>query len=438
MALLMSSTDNSRDDEAPKVSLGYAWLVFALTFGLMLSDYMSRQVINAVFPSLKVEWALTDTQLGALVGVVALTVGVMSFPISLMADRWGRVKSATLMAIVWGLATVACGLSGNFLAMFVARALVGLGEAGYGSAGGAILLSVFPRRLHSTVVGAFLAAALFGSVLGVVFGGVLAQHYGWRMAFIVVGAGGLILALIYPLVVREPTRAKAQSTTERLPLKAVIRQLLTTRTALWTYLGSGLQMFIQGAVVAWIPSYLNRFHGMDMAKSATVAGVLLLAAGLGMIFGGMLADRLSRHNQRNRLLVPMVYALISGVILLVAFSLPNSPLQLVVIACGLLIGGGFAGPSGAVVSDVTHASIRASALATLVLANNIVGLAPGPFITGLLADLFNLQVAMSVVPLVSLGAAYAYYRASQRYLDDMTAASADAAGNNHAPVACNS
>ncbi|MDT4840377.1 putative L-galactonate transporter [compost metagenome] len=429
MALPISSTAITADD-APLISRGYVWLVFALTFGLMLSDYMSRQVINAVFPSLKAEWALSDTQLGALVSVVALTVGVMSFPISLMADRWGRVKSVTLMAIVWGLATVACGLSGNFLAMFLARAMVGLGEAGYGSAGGAILLSVFPRRLHSTVVGAFLAAGLFGSVLGVLIGGVLAQNYGWRMAFIVVGAGGLILALIYPLVVREPAQLKVQSKAERLPLKAVIRQLLTTRTALWTYLGSGLQMYIQGAVIAWTPSYLNRFHGMDMAKSATVAGMLLLASGIGMIFGGVLADRLSRHNPRNRLRVPMAYALISSVILLVAFSLPPSTLQLAVIAIGLLIGAGFAGPSGAVVSDVTHASIRASALATLVLANNFIGLAPGPFVTGLLADIFNLQVAMAVVPLASLGAAYAYYRASRCYLDDMVDTSADETASN--------
>lgn len=182
MALHLCSHTTTIDD-SPPVSRRYAWLVFVLTFGLMLSDYMSRQVINAVFPSLKAEWALSDTQLGLLVSVVALTVGIMTFPISLLADRWGRVKSATIMAIVWGLATIACGLSGNFLALFLARAMVGLGEAGYGSAGGAILLSVFPRRLHATVVGAFLSAALFGSVLGVVLGGTLAQHYGWRMAF---------------------------------------------------------------------------------------------------------------------------------------------------------------------------------------------------------------------------------------------------------------
>ena len=138
--------------------------MLALTFGLMLSDYMSRQVINAVFPTLKAEWALTDSQLGMLVSVVALLVGVMCFPIALLADRIGRVKAATVMAVMWGIATVGSGLTGNFMQMLFARALVGLGEAGYGGAGGAILVSVFPPQQRATVIGAFFSAGLFGPV----------------------------------------------------------------------------------------------------------------------------------------------------------------------------------------------------------------------------------------------------------------------------------
>ena len=419
MAMPLPSNDSTLDDEQPPTaSRGYAWLVFALTFGLMLSDSMSRQAINAVFPSLKAEWALSDTQLGALVSVVALTVGLMTFPISLLADRWGRVRSATAMALVWGLATIACGLSGNFLLMFIARAVVGLGEAGYGSAGGAILLSVFPRRLHATVVGAFLAAALFGSVLGVIFGGMIAQHMGWRMAFILVGAGGLVLAVIYPLVVREPQAVAGKD--QRMPLKAVLRALLTSRTALWTYLGSGLLMFIQGAVIAWMPSYLNRYYAMDMTQSATGAGLLVLVAGIGMTAGGALVDRLSRGNVRNKLRIPMLYALGSSLLLLAAFALPAGNPQLLLIGLGLLVGGGFAGPSGSVVADVTPAAIHASAFAVLTLANNIFGLAPGPFITGALADAFSLQTAMALAPLVGLGSAAAYWMASRFYLNEVT------------------
>src|SRR5258707_8257690 len=110
-------------------SSGYAWVVFALTFGLMLSDYLSRQVIGAVFPFLKADWGVSDSELGALVSVVSLVVGVLTIPMSLIADRWGRVKSITLMAFVWCLATIGCGLAASYSQLLAARAVVGLGEA---------------------------------------------------------------------------------------------------------------------------------------------------------------------------------------------------------------------------------------------------------------------------------------------------------------------
>lgn len=416
MALLVSSGD-ATDDRDPPVTRRYAWIAFALVVGLMLSDYLSRQVINAVFPFLKVEWSLSDAQLGSLASVVALVVGVMTFPISLLADRFGRVKSATAMALVWGLATIACGLSGNFVSLFIARALVGLGEAGYGSAGGAILTSVFPRRMHSTVMGAFLAAALFGSVLGVVLGGVIAKHFGWQMAFIIVGAGGLLLAIVFPLFVKEPP-SPATKGAPALPLREVLRELFRFPTVRFTYLASGLQMFVQGSVIAWIPSYLNRYYGLDGAESGIRAGVLVLIGGVGMVLGGIAVDRLSVNRQRNRLFVPAVYALVSGAILIGAFLLPAGPVQFALIATGLFVGSGFAGPSGAVVADVTSRAITATAFATLTLANNLIGLAPGPFVTGLLADAAGLGVAMCVVPIASLLSAGFYFLASRHYDND--------------------
>jgi MFS family permease len=107
----------------------YAWVVFALTFGLLISDYMARQVLNAVFPLLKAEWALSDGQLGLLSGVVAIMVGLLTFPLSLVADRWGRVKSLTAMAVLWSLATLLCAVASNYQQMLAGRVLVGVGEA---------------------------------------------------------------------------------------------------------------------------------------------------------------------------------------------------------------------------------------------------------------------------------------------------------------------
>src|SRR3990167_11487488 len=106
------------DDTAVGVARPYAWIVFALTFGLLISDYMSRQVLNAVFPMLKGEWALSDGQLGLLSGIVALMVGLLTFPLSLLADRFGRVKSLALMAMLWSLATLGCALAENYQQMF--------------------------------------------------------------------------------------------------------------------------------------------------------------------------------------------------------------------------------------------------------------------------------------------------------------------------------
>src|SRR5690242_20528094 len=139
------------------VSKGYAWTVFALGFGLLLSDYMSRQVLNAVFPMLKAEWLLSDAALGSLSGVVALAVGVLTFPLSLMADRWGRVRCLLLAATMWSLATLGCAMAADYGEMFVARLFVGIGEAAYGSVGIAVVLSIFPVALRATLSGAFIA-----------------------------------------------------------------------------------------------------------------------------------------------------------------------------------------------------------------------------------------------------------------------------------------
>src|SRR3954453_5008466 len=109
----------------------YAWVVFALTFGLLISDYMARQVLNAVFPLLKAEWGLTDGQLGFLAGVVPLMVGLLTLPVSLLADRFGRARSIVLMALLWSLATLLCGVARSYDQMLAARVLVGVGEAAY-------------------------------------------------------------------------------------------------------------------------------------------------------------------------------------------------------------------------------------------------------------------------------------------------------------------
>src|SRR5215468_5146211 len=186
-----------RDPDSYLTSRPYAWLVFALTFLLMVFDFVDRQIIVSMFPHLKAEWHLSDAQLGVLVSVVSVTVALGTFPLAVLVDRWSRVKSIALMAIVWSLATLACGLSRNFGQLVIARSVIGLGGAGYGPAGGALLSTIFPARLRGTIRGAFLAAASLGAVLGVMLGGLIAARWGWQAGFGVVGVPGLILGLVF-------------------------------------------------------------------------------------------------------------------------------------------------------------------------------------------------------------------------------------------------
>jgi MFS family permease len=179
-----------------QVSKARAWFAFTLAFLLMAFDFIDRQVVISMFPHLKAEWGISDSQLGGLVSIISITIAVGSLPVSLLTDRWSRVKSIVVMGSLWSLATIACAFAHNYGQLLAARSFIGLGEAGYGPAGGAILASVFPARLRATVIGGFLAAASVGSVLGVVLGGIITVHWGWQAAFGIVGAPGLVVALV--------------------------------------------------------------------------------------------------------------------------------------------------------------------------------------------------------------------------------------------------
>ncbi|KQW82953.1 MFS transporter [Brevundimonas sp. Root1279] len=410
-----------------RVSLRYAWVVFALTFGLLISDYMSRQVLNAVFPLLKAEWALTDTQLGSLSGIVALMVGLLTFPLSLLAEWIGRVRSIVAMAVLWSLATLGCALAQSFDQMLLARFFVGLGEAAYGSVGIAVVISVFPVHMRATLTGAFMAGGMAGSVLGMAVGGIFAAQFGWRAAFAVMAAFGLVLAIIYPFVVRQSRIGGGKPAAGSEPRPSYLKSLgslVATRSVVSAYVGSGLQLFISGAMIVWMPSYLNRYHAMAPDKAAVTAAGLVLVSGTGMVLWGMISDRLSRHFKPRKATLAITLCLLCCGLLSVAFRMPSGSAQLLVIAAGLFVAAGTTGPSGAMVANLTHPAVHGAAFAALTLANNLLGLAPGPLVTGALADRMGLDAAFQLIPLISLPAALAFWVVRAHYGRDLAASEA--------------
>jgi MFS family permease len=390
---------------------GRAWLVFAVSFALLLSDYMSRQVLAAVFPLLKVEWALSDAKLGALGGVVALMVGVLTVPLSLVADRFGRARSVAAMALTWSLATLACALCANYGQLMLARLVLGVGEAAYGSVGLAVVFTFFPRSFRATITGAFMAGGVFGSFAGLILGGGVAARFGWRGSFVAMALFGLALAAVYALVVRTARTSSAEAADRpaaELTPRAIVAGLFGSPAVVLTYVASGLQLFVLGALTAWTPSYLNRALGFAPSKAAAIAAVLLLASGVGMVVWGGLTDRLCAGRAHRRPTLAAAYALVTFGFLQAAFALPPGPLQLGCALIGLFCAGATAGPAGAIVADGAPSAMHGAALAVLTLANNLLGLAPGPAVTGVLADHVGLQTALRLSVGAALLAAVAF------------------------------
>jgi len=416
----------------------YAWLVFALTFGLLISDYMARQVLNAVFPLLKAEWLLSDAQLGSLSSVVALMVGVLTFPLSLLADRWGRIRSLVIMAALWSLATLACGLAQSYGQMLLGRMFVGVGEAAYGSVGIAVVLTVFPTRMRATMASAFMAGGLFGQVLGVGIGGQAAAAFGWRWAFVAIALVGLGLTLIYPLVVRERwVKALSESLREHDPeIRSTtlpsLRSLVANRAVLCAYLGSGLQLYVAGTIPAWLPTYFTRYYGLGIGRAGSLAALFLLTGAVGMVLCGMLSDRLATHRPERKIDLAIFYCLTCALLIFAAFQFQPGVTQLALLGAATFVAAGTTGPAGAMVANLTPRAIHGTAFATLTLANNLFGLAPGPVLTGRLADALGLLGALRLLPIACLLSIAAFVVARTTYRADLSRVTASSAKETRA------
>ena len=407
------------DEPGPDRTSAYGWLVFAISFGLLMSDHMARQVLGAVNPLLKAEWTLSDAEVASLSSVVALAVGLLTFPLSLAADRFGRVRSLFAMATLWSLATLAGAFAQSYQQMLVARLLVGVGEAAYGSVGIAVVLAVFPRHLRATLSSSFLAGSVVGQMLGVALGGQVAALHGWRTAFQVIGLFGLVLAVAYPLIVRE----SRIGTTAREPIVwRELGQALFGKPLLWLcYFASGSQLFCSGALAVWMPSLLNRYYAMPVDRAGKVTALYLLVSAVGMVLCGIAADRAARRNPALKPRLALGYSLASTALLALAFLLPPGQPQLVVLAGAAFVVPGVVGIAGAMVANLTPRKVHGTAMALLALSNNLVGLAPGPFLTGWLADRVGLLDAMKILPIPCLLCALSLYLARKPYAAQMAA-----------------
>ncbi len=419
------------DDAVRPVSMatparGFAWVIFGLVLALMVVNFVDRQVVVSMFPHLAREWALSDRELGALASIVALVVALLTIPLSYLVDRLPRLQALATMGFVWSAATMAGALAASYAQLLTLRGLVGVGEAAYGAAAAALVATLFPERQRSTMLAAFLSAALLGSVLGVALGGVVATRWGWRTAFMVAGAPGLALALALAVAARSRAGRAAAALTApalRASVRQALRAVSSSRTLLMSSLATGAQLVMVSSILAWTPSFLVRYHGLAPDMAALVAAALVSLSAGGSIVVGALADRATARMPRARPIAASLAALASALFLWPAFLAGIAPSwQLAALAMCALVMGGTIGPSGAMAIDVAPASLRVTFASVAACIQGGLGLATGPILAGVISDRHGLAAAFKVLPFFSLLAAGLFVVAARHYLRDVARA----------------
>jgi MFS family permease len=388
------------------VTRGYARYVLAVMVGINFLNYMDRYVGAAASPLIQKEFHLDDSQVGILGSAFLLVYALAAVPFGYWADRGIRKTVVAAGVAIWSVATLFTGFARSFPQLFVSRAVLGIGEAGYYPAGTSLLSDYFPKEERGRVMSIWGAGSTFGIAVGFAGGGYIAEKFGWRSAFFFAAVPGILFALL-AFGLREPLRGSAESigrAVERIH-EASLRNfldLLRIRTLRATILSQTLLYFVLASNAFWLPILLTRRFNLSVGKAGLLAGVVLVVGGLiGTLAGGWIADRRAKTNPAAHLEVGIAGFLLGAVFITVALVAPLNagpipvfvPAFLLAVACLSL----YSGPFTAVAQNVVSPGLRASAVTMLLFVSHVFGDSHSTYDVGVISThIGSLQTALLI------------------------------------------
>ena len=373
----------------------YVLFILFLTYIL---NYVDRQLMTILLEPIKEEFGASDTAMGFLTGFAfALFYATLGIPVARLADRWSRRNVIAISITLWSGMTALCAAASTFTQLALLRIGVGVGEAGGTPPSHSLIASYFPPEQRSTALSLHATGTHFGVLIGMLGGAVIAEAYGWRMAFVVFGLPGIAVGLLLALTVKEPPRVGAlpagnfrQDISTLLRLPAFV--LIAMAGALTGLSGYGLG--------AWSPSLLIRIHELSLVEAGLLLGGVGTVGGIiGAVAGGVLCDKLVQRDHRWQLWLPALGALASAPMMLAFVMWPESqfwqiagikvPVAIIFMLLGGILASLWIGPTYAAIQFAAPDHLRTQASALFLFAFNLVGLGLGPLVVGFASDMLQ-------------------------------------------------
>ncbi|MGK2911812.1 MAG: spinster family MFS transporter [Sphingobium sp.] len=401
--------DITHDRTAADLTARRFRILLVLAVLVTMFNILDRQVLNILAEPIKKDLNLSDTELGLLTGFSFATFySLAGLPIARYIDRPRSNRPAVIALCLglWSAMTMVCGMATSFIQLAVGRMLVAVGESGGGPAVITLINHYVSSANRSRAFGIYSLGIPLGSLVGLMFGGWLADNVGWRAAFLIVGAPGILLALVVWLVLHEPRRVNVDAAAAAVGHPSLAENFLVIiRSPALLCLTAAVAL--GGLVVSGLPSwtgiYLIRILKLSPTEAGTILGLIMGSGAVGTYFGGVLADRLARLNHGRALLVPF-YGLLAGVPAAVIAFLTDDWHIFVAFYWIVVVGAvAYLGPFFSVVQLLVDERHRATTIVIIMMLFNLVGVGLGSLLIGLCSDLLNPHLGDDALRWVLIG-----------------------------------
>lgn len=395
------------DAAAPPFSAGYTRYAMFLLLGIYVVNFLDRQVVNILAEPIKNDLGLADWQLGLMSGLAfAIFYTFLGIPIARLAERKNRAVIIGSAVAVWSGFTALCATATNFMQLIAYRIGVGVGEAGCTPPAHSLIVDYVPKEKRASALAFYSMGTPIGGLLGLVMGGLIADAYGWRMAFLVAGAPGLIFAVLAFFTLKEPRKLMADHAARVAATSATFTQtmsyLMKRRTFWFIAFAAAIKAFIGYGHAPFTASFFLRNHTAEVASMAAdfglkSVGFLGLALGLisgtagavGSWVGGWIADKYGKNDLRAYMVAPAIASLVTIPVYIIAVTIDSAGIALLILAINGFLGTLWYGPVYGTGQSVVPPHMRATAAAILLFIINLIGLGLGPLAVGLLSDWLN-------------------------------------------------